>query len=134
VLDSWGLFDPVHIQYKYKLHIFSHLQKNIKWFGPPILFSTETFEAWNSIFWMCSILSNHHSPSCYIAETLTRMEILKHIASGGWWKASDGSPVSAGAGIIEHFQNHNICCCLDLNMEPPHQPSMSKSPSFIKMY
>jgi hypothetical protein len=65
----------------------------------------ETFEGWNGIFQACSILSNHHSPSCDIAETLAGMERVKHIVSGGWWKLENGTHVQVGNGIITYFQS-----------------------------
>ncbi|KAF7777799.1 hypothetical protein Agabi119p4_3871 [Agaricus bisporus var. burnettii] len=100
VLDSWGAFDPARIQYKYKLHCLTHLADNISRFGPPVLYATETFEAWNGVFRYCSILSNHQAPSRDIAKSLAAMERVKHFVCGGWWTDSNtGAYVSAGENI-----------------------------------
>lgn len=54
---------------------------------------------------MCSVLSNHHSPSHDIADSLANLERFKHQVSGGWWKNSVGDYVRAGEGVrtfLEH--------------------------------
>ncbi|KAF7773556.1 hypothetical protein Agabi119p4_5723 [Agaricus bisporus var. burnettii] len=105
LLDAWGKYDPARIQYKLKLHLLAHLARDIERFGPAILYSTESFEGWNSVFRTCSILSNHHSPSRDIADTLAGMECFKHVVSGGWWKGTSehAKYVRAGKGIIQCF-------------------------------
>lgn len=118
VLDLWGVVDPERITEKYKLHVLSHLKSDIARFGPAILFATETFESWNSVFRSCSILSNHHSPSRDIGETLANMERVKHFVSGGWWMSEAGEYVCAGEGIRDCFENdQNIRRRLGLNTE-----------------
>lgn len=118
VLDLWGLVDPERITEKYKLHVLTHLKRDIARFGPAILYATETFESWNSVFRSCSILSNHHSPSRDIAETLANMERVKHFVSGGRWLDEDGEYVCAGEGVRDCFENdHNIRRRLGLNTE-----------------
>ncbi|KAJ3565255.1 hypothetical protein NP233_g7745 [Leucocoprinus birnbaumii] len=127
VLDAWGLFDPARIQYKLKLHILCHLKRDIKRFGPAILFSTEVFEAWNGIFRACSILSNHHSPSRDIAETLAGMERIKHVVSGGWWKTADGSIIRGGPGVIKQVHlNSSLRRQLGLSAVPNLAPGTLK--------
>ncbi|KAJ7115666.1 hypothetical protein C8R44DRAFT_880092 [Mycena epipterygia] len=79
VLDIWGLIDPNRILVKGKLHVLSHLVDDARRFGPPVLYATEIFECWNAIFRLCSILSNHLSPSHDIAVTLADMERFKHM-------------------------------------------------------
>ncbi|EKM75140.1 hypothetical protein AGABI1DRAFT_103088 [Agaricus bisporus var. burnettii JB137-S8] len=110
LLDSWGAFDPARIQYKYKLHNLTHLTDNISRFGPPILYATEIFEAWNGVFRYCSILSNHQAPSRDIAQTLAGMERMKHFICGGWWKGFDTEDyISAGENIKNILKdNENI--------------------------
>ncbi|KAJ6602335.1 hypothetical protein B0H10DRAFT_2167291 [Mycena sp. CBHHK59/15] len=80
VLDIWALVDPARIMTKYKMHVLPHLPDDIRRFGPAILFATEGFECWNSIFRLCSILSNHQAPSHDIGVTLADMEHFKHQA------------------------------------------------------
>jgi len=105
VLDLWSIFDPSRIQYKYKLHVLSHIKEDIRRFGPAILFATEIFECWNVVFRLCSILSNHQAPSCDIANTLADMERFKHQVSGGWWKTTAGY-VQAGSNIRNFLLRH----------------------------
>ncbi|KAG6818880.1 hypothetical protein H0H93_000679 [Arthromyces matolae] len=108
VLDIWAMIDPSKIIKKIKLHLLSHLVEDIRRFGPPILYSTEVFECWNAIFRLCSILSNHLSPSRDIATTLADVERFKHQVSGGWWK-KNGVYVQAGRCIREFlFTNHEL--------------------------
>ncbi|KAJ7839405.1 hypothetical protein B0H13DRAFT_2239608 [Mycena leptocephala] len=99
VLDIWGLIDPERILVKGKLHVFAHLPEDILRFGPSILYATEIYECWNAIFRLCSIFSNHLSPSRDIAATLADMERFKHIVSGGWWRNSEGLYIRAGSRV-----------------------------------
>ncbi|KAJ7477826.1 hypothetical protein B0H11DRAFT_1726278 [Mycena galericulata] len=99
VLDIWGLIDPNRIFVKGKLHVLTHLVEDIRRFGPAVLYATEIFECWNAIFRLCSILSNHLSPSRDIAVTLADMERFKHMVSGGWWRNADGKYTRAGSSI-----------------------------------
>ncbi|KAJ7444044.1 hypothetical protein FB451DRAFT_1189821 [Mycena latifolia] len=84
-----------------------NLEGDIRRFGPAILFATEGFECWNTIFRLCSVLSNHQAPSHDIGVTLADMERFKHQVSGGWWKP-DGSHeyVQAGHEIIAFLQRN----------------------------
>ncbi|OBZ67227.1 hypothetical protein A0H81_13040 [Grifola frondosa] len=87
--------------------------EDIARFGPVVLYSTEVFECWNAVFRLCSILSNHQSPSRDIAVTLADMERFKHQASGGWWKNENGEYVQAGHSIRSLFQkNRELQRCL----------------------
>ncbi|KAJ6508188.1 hypothetical protein C8R45DRAFT_815921 [Mycena sanguinolenta] len=99
VLDRWAIVDPTKITQKYKLHVLSPIPSGVRRFGPSILFATEIFECWNSVFRLCSVLSNHQAPSLDIATTLADMERFKHQVSGGWWKPSDGDWTQAGDKI-----------------------------------
>ncbi|KAJ7772761.1 hypothetical protein B0H14DRAFT_3589979 [Mycena olivaceomarginata] len=107
VLDLWALVDPARIVTKYKLHVLPHLPEDVRRFGPAILFATEGFECWNAIFRLCSVLSNHQSPSHDIGVTLADMERFKHQVSGGWWKP-DGSQdyVRAGREITAFLEKN----------------------------
>lgn len=68
-----------------KLHVLTHLPEDIRRFGPAGLYIVEGFEGWNRIWRLCSILSNHHSPSRDIAIKLCKAERIKHLLSGGFW-------------------------------------------------
>ncbi|KAJ6528118.1 hypothetical protein B0H19DRAFT_1214630 [Mycena capillaripes] len=99
VLDRWAIVGPTKITQKYKLHAFPHLPSAVRRFGPSVLFATEIFECWNTVFRLCSVLSNHQAPSLDIATTLADMERFKHQVSGGWWKPVDGHWTQAGCKI-----------------------------------
>ncbi|KAJ7022964.1 hypothetical protein C8F04DRAFT_1307008 [Mycena alexandri] len=92
VLDRWAIVDPTRITQKYKLHVLPHTPSAVYRFGPAPLFQTEIFECWNSVFRLCSVLSNHQAPSLDIASTLADMD-------GGWWKPGDGDWMQAGREI-----------------------------------
>ncbi|KAJ7792622.1 hypothetical protein B0H14DRAFT_3094163 [Mycena olivaceomarginata] len=98
-LDHWAIVDPTRITQKYKLHVLPHIPEAVRRFGPSILFQTEIFECWNSVFRLCSVLSNHQAPSLDIATTLADMERFKHQVSGGWWKPDGGDWTHAGHKI-----------------------------------
>ncbi|KAJ7745362.1 hypothetical protein B0H16DRAFT_1278384, partial [Mycena metata] len=68
---------------KYELHVLPHIPSAVHRFGPAPLYATEIFECWNSVFRLCSVLSNHQAPSLDIATTLGDMERFKHQVSGG---------------------------------------------------
>ncbi|KAI0705206.1 hypothetical protein BC835DRAFT_1499367 [Cytidiella melzeri] len=104
LLDIWGAIDPNRILNKPKIHLLQHIITDIRNGGPAILYSTEIFECWNSIFRMCSVLSNHHAPSHDIAAAIADLERFKHQVSGGWWRGEHGSYVCAGEGVREMFQ------------------------------
>jgi len=106
VLDLWAVFDPSRIQYKYKLHVLSHLKADILRFGPAVLFATEIFECWNAVFRLCSVLSNHQAPSFDIATTLAGLERFKHQVSGGWWKNGNGDYIQAGTKVRNFLSNN----------------------------
>ncbi|KAI0027254.1 hypothetical protein K488DRAFT_62120 [Vararia minispora EC-137] len=106
-LDKWADLDPRRIITKIKLRTLLYAHDDIKRFGPSILYSTETFECYNSVFRKCSILFNHLSPSRDIAATISDMERFKHMISGGWWKDRvTGQWIQAGS-IIRGFLASN---------------------------
>lgn len=90
VLNAFGLIDPSKIIAKMKLQILPNLIDDIRRFGPAICYSTEIFECYNAIFRLCSVLSNHQAPSRDITNKFTSMDSLKHMLSGGYWKATEG--------------------------------------------
>lgn len=90
VLDIAALIDPSKIIAKIKYHLLAHLHQDIIRYGPLVGVATETFECFNAIFRYCSILSNHRAPSRDIALQLAEQEVLRHLLSGGRWKAANG--------------------------------------------
>ncbi|KAJ7197464.1 hypothetical protein GGX14DRAFT_374923, partial [Mycena pura] len=100
-LDVWDAVDPLRIIVKIKLHLLTHLPKDIRRFGPAIRFSTEVFEAYNAVFRMCSINSNHIAPSRDIAQKFTSMDRVKHLLCGGfWWNAPSKSWSQARSAVL----------------------------------
>ncbi|THV03142.1 hypothetical protein K435DRAFT_652024 [Dendrothele bispora CBS 962.96] len=89
VLDAFAAVDANKITCKIKLHLLTHLIEDCRRYGPAIHNSTETFECFNAVFRMCSILSNHQAPSRDITRKLASMDRLKQILSGGYWLYKD---------------------------------------------
>ncbi|KAF7982629.1 hypothetical protein HWV62_27053 [Athelia sp. TMB] len=94
---------------KPKFHFLLHLPFYIQRFGPALLFSTERFESYNAVFRGASIYSNHLAPSRDIAWTFARMDRVKHIMTGGWWKdAKSGAWVCASSRVMQHILDHRV--------------------------
>ncbi|KAF9779423.1 hypothetical protein BJ322DRAFT_1167229 [Thelephora terrestris] len=106
VLDIWAKIDANRIIDKMKLHVLTHLPEDVQRFGPPGLYIVEGFEGWNRIWRLCSILSNHHSPSRDIAIKLCKVERIKHLLSGGFWQdKSSKAYVQAGKAVWGMFDS-----------------------------
>ncbi|KAJ6448104.1 hypothetical protein C8R45DRAFT_1115491 [Mycena sanguinolenta] len=100
LLDAFDIVDPLRIIVKIKLHLLTHIPVDIRRFGPAIRFSTEIFEAFNSVFRMCSINSNHIAPSRDISRKFASMDRVKHLLSGGYWRNIGAKSWSqAGAAV-----------------------------------
>jgi hypothetical protein len=111
-----------------KLHLLTHLQTDIRRFGPLVGCSTEVFESFNAIFRQCSVLSNHQAPSRDIAIQFGKLEGYKHRVTGGWWKADNGEWVQVGPGIKRFVANNlEILENVGLSSETPDEPGMSCS-------
>lgn len=91
---------------KAKCHILTHIVEDIRRLGPAITLSTETFESFNGVFRLCSVLSNHQAPSRDIAFNMADMARLKHIASGGKWQRK-GKWVGPGRNVIKFFSTND---------------------------
>lgn len=107
MLDTFSDNDPSKIIIKIKLHLLTHLCQDIRRFGPAIRNSTEVFEGFNAVFRLCSILSNHQSPSRDISMKFGSMDRLKHFLCGGYW-CEDGKWVQAGAAVLKVLQAQPI--------------------------
>ncbi|KAJ3792239.1 hypothetical protein GGU11DRAFT_760921 [Lentinula aff. detonsa] len=100
VLDAFADVDPSKIIKKIKIHLLTHLRRDIRRFGPPIRYSTEIFEAFNAIFRLCSVYSNHQAPSRDIAFQFASMNRVKHILSGGFFQLREsGEWVQAAEAV-----------------------------------
>ncbi|KAK1233556.1 hypothetical protein PQX77_003285, partial [Marasmius sp. AFHP31] len=109
VQDAFAVIDPTKILQKYKLHLFSHLLKDIREFGPLIGVATETFESYNSVFRSCSVLSNHLAPSHNITRQIGSQGSLKHRLSGGrWYDTQRKEWTQAGKGVQQILRSHKV--------------------------
>lgn len=113
VLDGFDAVEPLRIIQKIKLHLLTHLPEDIRRFGPAIRFSTEIYEAYNSVFRQCSIFSNHISPSRDISLKFSSLKRVKHIFSGGYlWDSKRGAFRQAERQVLQlirdepSFQRH----------------------------
>ncbi|KAF8840259.1 hypothetical protein BDN67DRAFT_880617, partial [Paxillus ammoniavirescens] len=70
---------------KPKFHFLIHLPLYIRRFGPAIVFSTERYESFNSVFRLSCVHSNRQAPSRDSCKTFACQDIIKHIATGGYW-------------------------------------------------
>jgi hypothetical protein len=107
VLDAFSDLDPTKIINKVKLHVLTHLPQDIRRFGPAVRSSTEIFECYNTIFRLCSVLSNHQAPSRDIARQFASMDRIKHILSGGYWK-QDGQWVCASEKVQQVLRSDEV--------------------------
>ncbi|KAF7329540.1 hypothetical protein MKEN_00216800 [Mycena kentingensis (nom. inval.)] len=82
---------------KSKFHVILHLPDHIRRFGPAMLFATEGFESFNAIIRSCSIHSNRHAPSRDIATRMARGNRLRHLLSGGLFRAHTAVPSTTRA-------------------------------------
>ncbi|KAF9232535.1 hypothetical protein BU15DRAFT_90631 [Melanogaster broomeanus] len=68
---------------KPKFHLIRHLPDHVHCFGPPILFATEGFEAFNAVVRDHSVHSNRQAPSRDIGRGFARCNQIRHFLSGG---------------------------------------------------
>ncbi|KAJ6533199.1 hypothetical protein B0H19DRAFT_1214025 [Mycena capillaripes] len=80
-----GALDPLRILVKIKLHLLVHIPDDVRRFGPLVRWATEIYESHNTVFRLCSILSNRLAPSRDIALKFASMDRVKHFLSGGYW-------------------------------------------------
>ncbi|KAJ8583172.1 hypothetical protein M405DRAFT_717993, partial [Rhizopogon salebrosus TDB-379] len=70
---------------KPKFHFLIHLPAYIRRFGPAIVFSTERYESFNHVFRLTCIYSNRQAPSRDSCRIFAHQDIVKHVATGGFW-------------------------------------------------
>ncbi|KAF8575929.1 hypothetical protein K439DRAFT_1368666, partial [Ramaria rubella] len=76
---------PMIIQTKPKFHFLLHLPMFIWRFGPALLFSTECYESFNSVFHLTIVHSNRMAPSRDLSHVFASLDHVRHIATGGMW-------------------------------------------------
>lgn len=109
VLNATAICSPGIITSKPKFHFLVHLPLYIKRFGPAIIFSTERYESFNSVFRLTCIHSNRQAPSRDSCQTFAYTDAVKHIATGGYWaETNEGrrSWTRAGSAIREYLESH----------------------------
>ncbi|KAJ7719076.1 hypothetical protein B0H14DRAFT_3098629 [Mycena olivaceomarginata] len=122
LLDAFDVVDPLRILVKIKLHLLAHIPDDIRRFGPAIRFATEIYEAYNGVFRLCSIYSNHLAPSRDISLKFASMSRVKHYLSGGYWRSLTSLKwIQAGGAVAKVFQRH-------LGWVPP----ADITPAFVK--
>lgn len=104
-LDCLAIVDPSKMLSKSKCHILTHIVNDVRRFGPSIGLSTETFESFNGVFRLCSVLSNRQAPSRDIGFNMADMARFKHIASGGTW-LYEGRWTTAGKEVQNFFRTN----------------------------
>lgn len=106
-LNMTAQYAPSILISKPKFHFLVHLPAYIQWFGPSIIFSTECYESFNHIFHLSCIHSNHQAPSKDSCKTFAHHNIVKHIATGGFWFDSNQKRWVRGAKEVQiYLQTH----------------------------
>ncbi|OBZ77222.1 hypothetical protein A0H81_02596, partial [Grifola frondosa] len=92
---------------KPKFHFLVHLPAYIRRFGPAVLFSTERYESFNHVFRLASIYSNRQAPSRDTCNAFAAQDIIKHVATGGFWfDAGRKKWACAGDVILRFMESH----------------------------
>ncbi|OJA17351.1 hypothetical protein AZE42_13066, partial [Rhizopogon vesiculosus] len=98
---------PSIIISKPKFHFLIHLPAYIRRFGPAIIFSTERYESFNHVFRLTCIYSNRQAPSHDSCRIFAHQDIVKHVATGGFWYDSKVSKwVQGGQEVLGYLHNH----------------------------
>ncbi|KAJ7885743.1 hypothetical protein B0H14DRAFT_2563749 [Mycena olivaceomarginata] len=109
LLNAFDSVDPLRILVKIKLHLLAHIPDDIRWFGPAIRFAIEIYEAYNGVFRLCSIYSNHWAPSRDISLKFASMSRVKHCLSGGYWRSLTSSKwIQAGRAVQKVLQDDPV--------------------------
>ncbi|KAG8727336.1 hypothetical protein FRC11_013468, partial [Ceratobasidium sp. 423] len=127
-LHSVAIIDPRTLIQKTKLHILTHAPLFTRQFGPLLGPDSERYESFNSVFRMCSVLSNRSAPSLDTATQMAKMDAVRHIATGGWWyNPSTGRFCRAGPAILDGFQHRpKDYTLLGLSFDIPAVPGFAK--------
>ncbi|KEP45802.1 hypothetical protein V565_240180, partial [Rhizoctonia solani 123E] len=127
-LHSVAVVDPRTLIQKTKLHILTHAPLFARRFGPLLGPDSERYESFNSVFRMCSVLSNRSAPSLDTATQMAKMDTVRHIATGGWWfNSSTRRFCRAGPAILGHFKHHpKEYALLGLTFNIPAVPGFTK--------
>jgi hypothetical protein len=92
---------------KPKFHFLVHLPAYIRRFGPAIIFSTERYESFNHVFRLSCIHSNRRAPSRDSCRQFAYQDIVKHIATGGYWYDPNVKKwICRGEQVISYLGEH----------------------------
>ncbi|KAH7918288.1 hypothetical protein BV22DRAFT_1024813 [Leucogyrophana mollusca] len=93
---------------KPKFHFLVHLPLYIRCFGPAIIFSTERYESFNHVFRLACIYSNRQAPSRDTCTIFARQDLVKHIATGGYWLDSTSRTkwVQGGSAVVTYLDEN----------------------------
>ncbi|KAJ7351946.1 hypothetical protein DFH08DRAFT_913107 [Mycena albidolilacea] len=112
VLDAFDAADPLRILVKIKLHLLAHIPEDVQHLGPLTHSATEIYEAYNGVFRLCSLYSNHLAPSRDISQNFASMDWVKHLLSGGyWWDAPAKQWIQAGNGVQQILVKDPVLQC-----------------------
>ncbi|KAJ7867689.1 hypothetical protein B0H14DRAFT_3587901 [Mycena olivaceomarginata] len=128
LLDAFDVVDPLRILVKIKLHLLAHIPDDIRRFGPAIRFATEIYEAYNGVFRLCSIYSNHRAPSRDISLKFASMSRVKHYLSGGYWRSLTSSKWIQAGGAMQRVLQDDPVFQRHLGWVPPAE----ETPAFVK--
>lgn len=105
-----------------KLQLLPGLLQDVKHFGLAIRNSTEVFECFNTIFHLCSVLSNHLAPRHNISQKFASMNRVKRVLSGGFWfDEESGNWVNTRGDVWLLLHSQPILQC-HLGWMPPQAP------------
>ncbi|KAH7931055.1 hypothetical protein BV22DRAFT_999145, partial [Leucogyrophana mollusca] len=112
---------------KPKFHFLIHLPAYIRRFGPAIIFSTERYESFNHVFRLACIYGNRQAPSRDTCKTFARQDIVKHIATGGYWfDAASRKWVQGGQEVLGYLAAHPEQARL-LGLHPTSDPAIGEN-------
>ncbi|KAH9949290.1 hypothetical protein B0H21DRAFT_889914 [Amylocystis lapponica] len=133
-LNITALCSPSILISKPKFHFLVHLPAYIRRFGPAVLFSTERYESFNHIFRLSSIYSNRQAPSRDTCNAFAAQDIMKHLATGGYWfDNSQRKWVHAGHEILAYVSAHpSQARLLGLKTERFKEPGRAKIPPPVR--
>ncbi|KZT55701.1 hypothetical protein CALCODRAFT_436846 [Calocera cornea HHB12733] len=117
---------------KTKLHAALHLTDDVMLFGPCLLYMTERYESYNSVFRLCSVLSNRHAPSKDIGKAMAQQARSQHITSGGYWQdKSTKQWVCASDRVLKAVRSDPMM--LRLLGQHPEVDEIGRKPSFRRI-
>ncbi|KAF7320691.1 hypothetical protein HMN09_00154300 [Mycena chlorophos] len=126
VLDAFASMDPSKMITKFKLQLLPHIPHDAERFGPLIGVATENFEAFNAVFRVASIHSNHQAPSRDIAFQLAAQEGARHHMFGGYWRDSKSKSWVRAGQAVRDFVAADKSLQRMLGLNTPVDPSPGK--------